>query len=246
MNPLGNIDKLYHHPKTKEYMKDPMFVMGIMAAMNDPAKLSQLFLQDARYAEALGVLTGVDFSSIDKNAFVDNFMNNFNGKGNGMKFDPMSLLKNHKFEDFILKSKENTEKEAKVSQSEESKAEEINNKGNESFRENKLQDALKFYSDAILTNPSNAKYYSNRAACYNKMGRFENAIDDCEKAIEIDPNFIKAYVRKGNILLSNQQYKDARETFLEGLKVKSDENDLKIGVTKCEEYLKQTKSNLYT
>jgi len=249
VNPF-NIDKLYNHPKTKEYMKDPSFVMGVMSAMNDPSKLSEGFLKDPRYSEALGVLTGVDFSKIDKNGFVNNFMNQFGGKGGqGFNFDPMTLLKNNKFDDLIPKSEDKNEignntKTDKVK--DDNKAEEYNNKGNDYFRENKLQEALKSYNDAINSNSSNPKYYSNRAACYNKMSKFENAIDDCDKAIEIDLNFLKAYVRKGNILLSNQQYKDAKETFLEGLKVKADDNDLLSGISKCEEYLKKTKSNLYT
>lgn len=228
-------------------MKDPLFVMGVMSAMNDPSKLSEGFLQDPRYAEALGVLTGVDFSTIDKNAFANNFMNQFGGKGGqGFKFDPMSLLKNNKFEDFIPKNEPESTPNKSEKPKEENKAEEQNNKGNEFFRENKLQEALKSYNDAITCNCSNPKYYSNRAACYNKMNKFENAIEDCEKAIEIDPSFLKAYVRKGNILLSNQQYKDAKETFQEGLKVKPDDNDLLSGNLKCDEFMKQGKSNLYT
>jgi tetratricopeptide (TPR) repeat protein len=78
------------------------------------------------------------------------------------------------------------------------------------------------------------------------LGRFENAIEDCEKAIEIDSRFIKAYVRKGNILLSNQQYQDAKESFMEGLKVNKEDSDLTTGLAKCEEYIMQKKSNLYT
>ncbi len=45
-------------------------------------------------------------------------------------------------------------------------------------------------------NPTDAKIYSNRAACYTKLMSFDLALKDCERAIELDPQFIKAYLRK--------------------------------------------------
>lgn len=35
------------------------------------------------------------------------------------------------------------------------------------------------------------------ANVYYKLERFEEAIADCQQAIEIDPNFTKAYYRQG-------------------------------------------------
>jgi len=35
-----------------------------------------------------------------------------------------------------------------------------------------------------------------RAACYTKLMSFDLALKDCEKAIELEPAFIKAYLRK--------------------------------------------------
>lgn len=37
----------------------------------------------------------------------------------------------------------------------------------------------------------------SRAAAYSKLNDFQNAIKDCEKAIEIDPKYAKAYGRMG-------------------------------------------------
>ena len=47
-------------------------------------------------------------------------------------------------------------------------------------------------------NPADPKIYSNRAACYTKLMSFDLSLKDCEKAIELDPKFIKAYLRKAN------------------------------------------------
>lgn len=70
------------------------------------------------------------------------------------------------------------------------------NKGNELFKNGDFSNAIKHYSEAIKRNPDDAKIYSNRAACFTKLMSFDLALKDCEKAIELEPNFIKAYLRK--------------------------------------------------
>lgn len=36
-----------------------------------------------------------------------------------------------------------------------------------------------------------------RAAAYSKLGNYAGAVQDCERAIGIDPNYSKAYGRMG-------------------------------------------------
>lgn len=72
--------------------------------------------------------------------------------------------------------------------------------GNELFKKGDFGGAVKRYSEAIKRNPSDAKIYSNRAACYTKLMSFDLALADCEKAISLEPTFIKAYLRKAKVL----------------------------------------------
>ena len=73
-------------------------------------------------------------------------------------------------------------------------------KGNELFKKGDFSAALKHYTEAIRRNPKDAKIYSNRAACFTKLMSFDLALKDCETAIELDPAFVKAYLRKAKVL----------------------------------------------
>merc|ERR1712107_788525 len=75
-------------------------------------------------------------------------------------------------------------------------AEEEKQKGNELFKSGDFANAIKRYTEAIRRNPTDPKIYSNRAACYTKLLSFDLALKDCDKCIELEPNFIKAYLRK--------------------------------------------------
>lgn len=45
--------------------------------------------------------------------------------------------------------------------------------------------------------PTNPIFYCNRAAAYNAIGKYQEAIMDCQKAIELDSAYSKAYCRLG-------------------------------------------------
>ncbi|CAH8576146.1 unnamed protein product [Schistosoma turkestanicum] len=86
-------------------------------------------------------------------------------------------------------------------------------KGNECYQKGDYPGAIKHYSEAIKRNPSDAKIYSNRAACYTKLMEFPSAITDCDKCIELDPGFVKGYLRKGAACNAVQDYAQARKAF---------------------------------
>lgn len=63
----------------------------------------------------------------------------------------------------------------------------------------KLYDsAIEMYSDAIKLDPTPV-YYSNRAAAWGGLGRHDKAVEDAERALELDPKFAKAYSRLGYV-----------------------------------------------
>nr|GMC96380.1 suppressor of G2 allele of SKP1 [Ipomoea batatas] len=51
--------------------------------------------------------------------------------------------------------------------------------------------------------PNNAELFSDRAQANIKLQNFTEAVDDANKAIELDPSMARAYLRKGGIELSS-------------------------------------------
>jgi stress-induced-phosphoprotein 1 len=112
-------------------------------------------------------------------------------------------------------------------------AEEEKAKGNDAFKKQQYPEAVKCYSEALRRNPKDHKIYSNRAACYMKLGAFMEALKDADTCIEIDPTFPKGYTRKGGVQYFMKEYDKAMETYQKGLEHDPDNDELKDGIKRC-------------
>ncbi|KAL0923707.1 hypothetical protein M5K25_007774 [Dendrobium thyrsiflorum] len=119
-------------------------------------------------------------------------------------------------------------------------ADEEREKGNEFFKEQKYPEAVKHYTEALKRNPLDPKTYSNRAACYTKLGALPEGLKDAEKCIELDPSFSKGYTRKGAVQFFMKEYDKALETYQEGLKHDPKNHELIDGVRRCVEQINRT------
>lgn len=113
------------------------------------------------------------------------------------------------------------------------KAEEEKELGNEKFKIGDYASAVKHYTEAILRNPDDPKYYSNRAACYTKLAAFDLGLKDCEKCVEIDPKFIKGWIRKGKILQGMQQQGKALAAYQKALDLDPSNSEALDGYRSC-------------
>jgi len=83
------------------------------------------------------------------------------------------------------------------------KCEEMKEEGNNAIKTGKYDEAIEFYTKALEIDPCNKKLnavlYANRAAAHLKKKDTDKAIADCDKAIELDEKYIKAYLRRAEI-----------------------------------------------
>ncbi|PAN29701.1 hypothetical protein PAHAL_5G245100 [Panicum hallii] len=68
--------------------------------------------------------------------------------------------------------------------------------GNDLFKAAKFSDASIAYGEGLKYDPLNSVLHCNRAACWSKLEKWERAVDDCNEALRIQPNYTKALLRR--------------------------------------------------
>ncbi|KAH0590309.1 Small glutamine-rich tetratricopeptide repeat-containing protein 2 [Termitomyces sp. J132] len=91
-------------------------------------------------------------------------------------------------------------------------------RGNSLMSAKKYDDAIQAYNDSVALDPTNPVYYSNRAAAYSSKGDHLAAVGDAEKAISIDPKFLKSYHRLGHAYWGLGDTDKSLEAYQRGLK----------------------------
>jgi stress-induced-phosphoprotein 1 len=61
--------------------------------------------------------------------------------------------------------------------------------GNTAFKNGDFAGAVRLYAEAIKRDPKDPRGYNNRAAAYQKLVAFPEALKDAEEAVKIDPSF---------------------------------------------------------
>ena len=62
-------------------------------------------------------------------------------------------------------------------------------------------------------------FYNNRGIAYGEKGQYEQAISDFNKAIEINPRYVKAYNNRGIIYRLKGQYEQAISDFYKAIEI---------------------------
>lgn len=81
------------------------------------------------------------------------------------------------------------------------------------FSAKDYDNAIKYYTEALELNPSNAIYYSNRSLAYLRTECYGYALADATKALEIDKNYIKGYYRRATSNMALGKFKAALKDY---------------------------------
>lgn len=96
---------------------------------------------------------------------------------------------------------------------------EAKERGNTAFRESDFPTAIREYEEAVKRDPTNAAYRNNLAAALLKMGDFNGAKRECEKSLELDKTYWKAWAKKGDIEFFMKEYHKALDSYKAGLQI---------------------------
>ncbi|KAK4193608.1 hypothetical protein QBC35DRAFT_371323 [Podospora australis] len=90
------------------------------------------------------------------------------------------------------------------------KLDRMKEEGNNEYKAGRWQAAMDKYTSALEVDPTNkgtnSKILQNRALCRIKLKLFDEAIADCEKAISLDPTYLKARKTKANALAGAEKW----------------------------------------
>ncbi|KAJ8034613.1 Mitochondrial import receptor subunit TOM70 [Holothuria leucospilota] len=81
------------------------------------------------------------------------------------------------------------------------KAQSSKSKGNKFFKAQQYEKAIKFYTEAIEISPPENKqdlstFFQNRAAAQEQLKNYKEVIEDCSKALDLNPKYVKALFRR--------------------------------------------------
>ncbi|RLW13231.1 hypothetical protein DV515_00000439 [Chloebia gouldiae] len=113
-------------------------------------------------------------------------------------------------------------------------------KGNEAFACGDYVEAVTYYTRSISVIPT-AAVYNNKAQAEIKLQDWDNALEDCEKVLDMEPGNIKALMRRATVHSHLQNYQTAIEDLNKVLSVEPENTMAKKRLLEIEEKLKSLK-----
>lgn len=81
--------------------------------------------------------------------------------------------------------------------------------GNEAFKLGDFQQAAVFYTEALALDDEDPAIFSNRAACFLKLGQAARALADADRCVGLDPAAVKGHFRRGVALMALDRPQEA-------------------------------------
>ena len=111
--------------------------------------------------------------------------------------------------------------------------------GNEAFKAGDFTQAAVHYTESIVVHDCDPLVFCNRAACFLKLGRHQQAFDDCCRAIQLDAQLVKGHFRKGTALYALGRYEESAQTMAHVLRLDPSNKDAEAGLRLAQVKLRQ-------
>ena len=130
-------------------------------------------------------------------------------------------------------------------------AEKLKNKGNDFFKKGDYMEAISMYTQGLQTCPlaydkERSILYANRAAAKSKSLDKESAISDCTKALELNPSYVKAYVRRAQLYEEAEKLDEALEDYKKVLTFDPAHTEANYGVRRLPPLIQERNEKLKT
>ncbi|XP_073340609.1 tetratricopeptide repeat protein 12 isoform X2 [Pagrus major] len=132
---------------------------------------------------------------------------------------PSISLQNESPENFMKIMEKDAEDRRVRRIAKEKKATALKDKGNEAYAQEDYETAVKYYSDGLAELRDMQPLYTNRAQAYIKLGKYKEAISDCEWALKCNERCIKAYLHMGKAYLALKKYNESKNCFQKILEI---------------------------
>jgi len=106
-------------------------------------------------------------------------------------------------------------------------AEKIKGEGNVFFKGGQYAEAIAKYNEATAIDPNVPSYWSNMAACHEKLNQYEEMAVAGRSCIKADKNFVKGYFRLAVAYKALDDLNQCIKTLENGLAIQSSNADLK-------------------
>ena len=118
---------------------------------------------------------------------------------------------------------------------------ELKEKGNAQFKNNNYTGAADYYTRGIQLNPSEPVLYSNRATCMKLLGKYKEAINDYNKAIELNPKNTKNLKKLSNVYVILGDFGHAQLLLEKCCNLETNDSSHVYELNKVKKWLKITK-----
>lgn len=129
------------------------------------------------------------------------------------------------------------------------KLDRMKEEGNTEFKAGRYQPAIQKYSEALEIDPTNksmnSKLLQNRAQCKLKLKHYDDAIADCDRAVNLDPAYSKARKTKANALGLAGKWEDAVKEWKQIQELEPEDRTIPKEIRKAELELKKSQRKDY-